>query len=98
MGLLELWGRKMTPGERFITLIVTILSGVALLTGGLVFTIKLLWNIRGSWDKTNAELHELVGDVRDLVDQKEREHQRLELRDDRLEARVERHEQWHDKH
>lgn len=88
----------MTPAERFVTLIVTILSGMAVLSGGLVLTIKLLWNIRGEWDRTNAELHELVGDVRDLVDRKESDHRRLESRDDRIEARVERHEQWHDKH
>lgn len=87
----------MSPTDRFVTLIVAILAGMSVLCGGLVFSIKLLWNIRGSWDSTNAELHELVKDVRDLVEDKEREHKRLELRDDRIEARVERHEQWHDK-
>lgn len=88
----------MTPGERFLTLIVATLSGIAIIMGGFIFVIKLLWSIRGGWDRTNAELHELVGDVRDLVIAKERDHARLEMKNDRLESRIERHEDWHDKH
>jgi hypothetical protein len=74
----------MTPDGRFIALLVTILTGLSIIMGGLLWLGRVLWNIRGSWDHTNDELHTLVDKVGALV-----------ARDDRLEARIERHESWH---
>ena len=66
---------------------VAILSGVALILAGLLWMLRLLWTIRGQWDKTNGELSRLVDKMGEMSE-----------RDNRLEARLERHLEWHDKH
>lgn len=77
----------MTPDERFVTLLVAILTGLSIIMGGVVFCLRVLWNIRGSWDKTNGELKRLVDKLGDM-----------HARDDRLERTIERHLEWHDNH
>ncbi len=88
----------MSASDRFVALLVTILTGVGIITTGVVWVLRMLWNIRGSWDATNAKLERLVDKVGDLVAGKREDHERLDKRDDRIEARMERHEQWHDEH
>lgn len=95
----------MTNAERFITLLGTIIVALGIIMAGGVRIFKVLWDIRGAWDKTNNALHEtngelthLVEDVRELVGNKERDHARIDKRQDRLEARIERHEEWHSNH
>jgi hypothetical protein len=73
-----------TAPDRFVALLVTILTGTAILMTGLLWLGRMLWNIRGSWDTTNAELHTLVDRVG-----------HMDARYERLESRVERHEDWH---
>ena len=84
------------PGN--ITLTVTVLTGLAVVTAGVVFCLRVLWNIRGSWDATNAQLVRLVERVTDLVASKDKDHVRLERRADEVAQRLERHLEWHDKH
>jgi hypothetical protein len=49
--------------------------------------IKLMWNFRGKWDDTNAQLAALANQVAALGN-----------RDNAIEQRLERHLDWHDKH
>jgi len=88
----------LSTGARFIITLCTILGGVAIIMGGVIWCLKALWNIRGSWDATNARLERLVDRVQDLVSDSKERTERLERRDDRLEERMERHEQWHAGH
>jgi len=74
----------MSDGETLVALLVTILTGVSILMAGILWLGRMLWNIRGSWDKTNTELHLLVDRVTLMA-----------ARSDRLESRLERHEEWH---
>ena len=81
----------MTPDQRFTVL-------VALLTfalGGLVTLGRALFRVSQQWVKTGDQLTSLSKDIEELLLMKEKEHGRLEVKDDRLEARIERHEQWH---
>lgn len=77
----------MTPGERFTALIVTLLTGGSFVLGGIGFIVRLLWNIKGAWDKTNGELHALVDDVKDIVAHKEKDHDEFKERLTYLERR-----------
>ena len=81
----------MSPAERF----ATILSILGVLLGGITVTAKLLWNVSKQWQKASDSLVALGKEIKELVVLKERDHQRLERRDDRLEERFERHEAWH---
>jgi hypothetical protein len=76
-----------TADGRFIALLVTILTGLGIIMGGVAFCLRALWNIRGSWDRTNNELGRAVDKLTSM-----------NARDDRLESRLERHLEWHDKH
>jgi hypothetical protein len=58
--------------------------------GGLTwatFVANLLWNFRGKWDDTNAQLAGLSRQIAELA-----------KRDNAIEQRLERHLDWHDKH
>lgn len=77
----------MSSADRFVVLLVTILTGVSLILGGVVWALRVLWAIRGAWDRTNAELKRLIDQMQDGRD-----------RDARLERQLERHLEWHDKH
>lgn len=74
----------MTAAERFVALLAAIIATGGGLGAGMVFLLKGLWQIRGAWDRTNNELHVLVERVAVMAG-----------RDDRMESRMERHEQWH---
>lgn len=74
-----------------------IVGALGVTCGGLVLILRVLWQIRGSWDATVAELHALVIKVADLVAAKEADHKRLERRDDQLDERLERHLSWHER-
>lgn len=81
----------MTPDQRFS--ILCILLTFALAGVGAIF--RSLWKISKEWIKTVDQLQALGEDIKEMNTNKEKEHIRLEVRDDRLEARLERHEQWH---
>lgn len=81
----------MTPDQRF-TIIVTLLTCAL---GGVGAVGRALFKVSAQWIKTGDQLKSLSEDIEDLIKIKEKEHGRLETRDDRLEARLERHEQWH---
>jgi hypothetical protein len=76
-----------SSADRFVALLVTILTGVAIISGGITVVLKVLWSIRGSWDTTNAELQRLVDKM-----------EGMDRSDSRLERQIERHLEWHDKH
>jgi len=76
-----------TGADRFIALLVTVITGTGIIMTGVVWTARMLWNVRGSWDTTNTELKRLVDRVGDMRD-----------RDEQLDRRLERHLEWHDKH
>jgi hypothetical protein len=84
----------LTPDQRFEVLMA--LLGAALAAIG--WLGKLLFNVTRQWALTGARLEELSNDIRDLVSAKERDHGRIETRIDRIEGRVERHEDWHRDH
>jgi len=91
-----------TTSEHFIALLVTVLTGISIIMGGGIYGLRILWNIRGSWDTTNAELRitnaelkQVAEDTKDIVNRMREEHDRMDRRTDRLEQRMERHEHWH---
>lgn len=88
----------MSAHAQTIALLCTVLGAVAVVATGVVFCLRTLWNIRGSWDATNAGLATLVREVGALVLAKDREHSRLEQRTAEVSERLERHLSWHDKH
>ncbi len=77
--------------ERFLTL----LTITSLILGGIIAVSRLLWVVSKQWQKASDNLLYLGDEIKDLVLHKEKEHERLEERDKRLEDRFERHEQWH---
>lgn len=81
----------MTPDQRFEALMVVL---AAVLTG-IGWLSKSLLGVSRQWGRTGAKLEELSNDIRDLVVSKERDHNRMDTRMDRIESRVERHEDWH---
>lgn len=85
----------MTGAERFAALLAAIIAAGGGIGGGLGLAARGLWRIKGAWDATNGELRGLARDVRALVAANERDHRRLDDRDDRIEARLDRHEQRH---
>lgn len=84
----------MTPDQRF-TIIVTLLSFAL---GGVSLLGRSLFRVSQQWVKTGDQLSNLSKEIEDLLKMKEKEHVRLETRDDRLESRIERHEAWHANH
>lgn len=80
-----------TPDQRFEALMVVL---AAVLTG-IGWLSKSLLSVSRQWGRTGAKLEELSNDIRGLVESKEREHNRMDTRMDRIEGRVERHEDWH---
>lgn len=76
----------------------TILGALAIVLGGVVFCVRALWNIRGAWDQTNAELRILISRVADIVERKDQDHARMEEGTAEVSRRLERHLEWHDKH
>lgn len=83
-----------TPDQRFAILLVVL----AAVLGGLGWLVKSLLGVTAQWGRTGAKLEELSTDIRDLVDAKQRDHDRIDNRVDRVEGRVERHEVWHTDH
>jgi hypothetical protein len=76
----------------------TIVATAGIIMTGLVFVLRALWNIRGSWDDTNAKLQLLVERVAAMVVLKDADHARLDKRSEEIAGRLERHLEWHDKH
>jgi hypothetical protein len=56
-----------TVADHFVILIVTVITGLGVIMGGLVFIARLLWNIRGAWDETNRRLAVTNVELRHLV-------------------------------
>ena len=83
-------GSLVTPEQRFYVL----LSIISLISGGMVFLFRLLWKVSTQWTRTGDKLQQLAEEIHGLVQQKEREHARLEKEDDRLGKRIERLENW----
>lgn len=73
-----------TPEQRFYIL----LSIIAILVGGCGALFRLLWKVSTQWTRTGDKLEYLANEIRDLVQQKEREHARLEKADESLGKRV----------
>jgi hypothetical protein len=84
----------MTPDQRFAVLLVALTA----VLGGVGWLAKSVLGVTAQWARTGAKIEELTTDIRDLVSSKERDHARLDARVDRVEARVERHETWHQDH
>lgn len=81
----------LNPEQRFEVLLLALSAALA----AIGWLIKSLLNVTHQWARTGARLEELSQDIRDLVSAKERDHNRIETRIDRVESRVERHETWH---
>lgn len=58
------------------------------LIGGIIAILRTLWNIRGGWDDTNAQIKLLVNEVRKIAEDNKEEHGRIW-------RWIERHEDWH---
>lgn len=84
----------MTSDQRFAVLLVLLTAAL----GAIGWLVKSLLGVTAQWARTGARLEELSQDIRDLVVAKERDHGRIETRIDRIEGRVERHEDWHRDH
>lgn len=80
-------------GHFFVTI-----AGIITAIAGIIAILRTLWNIRGSWDATNTQLKLLVAEVKHITVDQARADAILREKDDILERRIERHEQWHDKH
>jgi hypothetical protein len=75
-----------------------VLTVLTSLVGAMLWALRLLWRIRGSWDDSNARLEALIAKVADLITLKEADHTRLDRRDQEIAERLDRHLDWHDKH
>jgi hypothetical protein len=84
-----------TALARFVALMVGLVAIGGGLGSGMILVMRTLAKITASWTATTASLQELVRDVAELVRQKERDHDRIEGRQDRLEQRQQDHETWH---
>lgn len=91
----------MTPDQRFAVLLAILVA----LMGGLGWLVKTLLGVITQWartgerlERTGEKIEELSTDIRDLVANKERDHDRLGGRIDRLDDRVTVHERWHSEH
>jgi hypothetical protein len=73
-------------------------AGIITAIAGIIAILRTLWNIRGSWDATNTQLKLLVSEVKHITVDQARADAILREKDNILERRIERHEQWHDKH
>ena len=74
------------PEQRFFIL----LSIISLLCGGIGVLLRLLWKVSTQWTRTGDKIEYLANEIRELVQQKEREHARLEKADDVLGKRISR--------
>jgi hypothetical protein len=88
----------MTPVQRFYIL----LSILALLCAGLLWIISRLFKAGRVYQKGIDELDKaataivnLGDDLKELVRSKEKEHDRIDERMNRLEERLQQHESWH---
>lgn len=84
----------MTPDQRFTVLMIFLSAALT----GIGWLVKCLLGVTAQWGRTGAKLEELSTDIRDLVASKERDHDRMDARMDRVEGRVDRHESWHVDH
>ena len=80
----------MTPEQRFYIL----LSIVALVFSGVGVLVRLLWKVSTQWTRTGDKMQDLAEEIHGLIQQKEKEHTRLEREDERLGKRIERLENW----
>lgn len=88
----------MTAAQRFYLL----LSILVILMGAIVALIKIVWGASRAYngglarlDKASEGIVDLGEDLKALVKNKEKDHDKIDKRFDRLEARLERHEVWH---
>lgn len=84
----------MTPDQRFSVLLILFTA----VLGGVGWLLRSLLSVSQQWVRTGVKIEELTEDIRDLVGAKERDHDRMDGRIDRLEGRVERHDVWHSEH
>jgi hypothetical protein len=66
-----------TAADHFVILIVTVITGLGVIMGGLVFIFRLLWNIRGAWDETNRRLALTNIELRHLLNDSKETKRRL---------------------
>lgn len=85
----------MTAADRFVALLVGLVAIGGGLGSGMVLVIRTMSRVSSSWATTTGSLQELVRDVAELVRQKERDHDRIEARQNRIEQRQQDHETWH---
>lgn len=88
----------MSSADRFFTLLAAVVAVGSGLGGTLVWVARKLWDVKGAWDQTNADLRGLMASVAELVTRKDRDHERIGDRIDRVEGRQDRHEAWHAEH
>jgi hypothetical protein len=81
--------------DRFVALLVGLVAIGGGLGSGMVLVIRTMSRVSASWATTTGSLQELVRDVAELVRQKERDHDRIEARQNRIEQRQQDHETWH---
>ena len=81
----------MSNTQRFVTLLVGVLTVGSLLGGGILFTIKVLLSIQSKWDKTNGALKSIGESVAGNELNHEKDHARMDQRTDRIEGRLNEH-------
>jgi hypothetical protein len=81
----------MTPSERFAAIIAALTLVFLVMTTGLGLIVRITMR----WAKIESNLQSITEKVSELVDGKRTDHLYLDSRIDKVDSRIERHEQWH---
>jgi hypothetical protein len=76
---------------------------VTIMAIGLVFTVMaaglgLIVRITTRWTRIEDRLGAIADKITELVKDKESDHHELDVKIEKVDARIERHESWHDTH
>lgn len=84
----------MTPSERYGIIIAGLGLGVTVLSVGLGLIVR----ITRRWTQIEDSLHAIANTFKVMADDNGKDHKELSDRINRADARIERHELWHDDH
>lgn len=84
----------MSANERFSLLI----AGMGLLFTVLTVGLGLIVRITRRWTKIEDSLSTIAEKIQGIVKDKDDDHRELSYRIEKVDSRIERHEQWHDDH
>lgn len=73
------------------------LALLATLVAGLGAVLRMLWNAKTAWDGANAELKHIVKAFEDFVQDHDGDHNKVDVKADRIETRFNEHVERHRK-